>query len=211
MRQGDGMETRNASEDRSERRSTTWAEIEAVVDDGGYRAGFVRVFLEFQGAILDDEPLDAKARPAVVNQSNFARHFGIAISTFHRWLGEFAPGEGFGPREPAKAAAAKERQKTKAKKKNLDAEQADVRRRVASERKDFAEKCAVRRCDSNLWFIDLHCLLEWEPPTAAEKAAAMDEVLAVLDEEAEALDRFRETLLEERTRLGVDGFAEGAA
>lgn len=192
------MTAREPEADRPQIQSTTWDELEAVVDDRGYRAGFVEVFLEFRGAILDDEPLDARGRPAVVNQSNFAKHFGIAISTFHRWLGQFG-GEEFaleGERKE-KAEAAKGRQKDKAKKKDRDALAQAVRRKVPASREDFEDKAAVHRADINLWANDLHALLEFED--GPDKAKTVDRYLDLLDEEAEAIDRARERLLTWRT------------
>jgi hypothetical protein len=194
--------------ERPEMRSATWAEIEAEVDEGGYRAGFVNVFLEYRGAILDDMPLDARGRPEVVNQSNFARHFGIANSTFHRWLCDFG-GDEFelkGERKQ-KADEAKGRQKSKASRKNQDAVAQEVRRKVASSVGDFKDKLQVHRSDSNLWWIDCQILLEWEGP-APERAKAMDEYLKFLDEEAEALQRVREQLLS--ARVEIDATDEAA-
>lgn len=174
--------------------STTWAEVEAVVDDRGYRAGFVQVFLEFRGAVLDDEPLDARGRPEVVNQSNFARHFGIAVSTFHRWLTEHGGPEFALEGERAeRAEAAKDRQKAKAKKKDRDAVAQAVRRKVPGEPQDFRDKAAVHRADLNLWCNDLHSLLEWED--GPEKARLVAQYIEALDQEAEALERLRGQLL----------------
>lgn len=187
--------------------STTWDEIDAVVDDRGYRSGFVQVFLEFRGAVLDDEPLDNRGRPAVVNQSNFARHFGIAISTFHRWLTEYG-GPEFeleGSRK-RKAEEAKDRQKTKAKKKDKDAAAQAVRRKVPDDPQDFKDKAAVHRADLNMWCLDLHALLEWED--GPEKAKLVEHYISALDEEAEALDRMRQQLLSWRTGYdATDGTA----
>lgn len=176
--------------------STTWDMVEAAVDTAGYREGFVRVFLEFRGAVLDDMPLDARGRPEVVNQSNFARHFGIKISTFHRWLTlwggpEFAlEGE-----RKEKAEAAKERKGEKARRKDRDAVAQEVRRKVAETREDFHDKLTVRRADDGFFFIDVATLLEADLP-GRDKARAAEEWLAYLDEEMQAVEEARARLLE---------------
>jgi hypothetical protein len=180
--------------ERREVQSTTWEEVEAVVDDRGYKAGFVEVFLEFRGAVLDDQPLDARGRPEVVNQSNFAKHFGIAVSTFHRWLTQFGgPEFALEGERKEKADAAKERQKTKASKKDKDAVAASVRRKVPEDPRDFVDKVAVHRADVSLWYIDLHALLEWED--GPDKAKMVEKYLEQLDAETEALDAYRLRLL----------------
>ena len=195
--------------ERPEIRSATWAEIEAEVDEGGYRAGFVKVFLEYRGAVLDDMPLDGKGRPEVVNQSNFPRHFGIAISTFHRWLGQFG-GEEFEPagERKEKADQAKARQKDKAKKKDQDAVAQQVRTKVATSIGDFRDKLDVHRADSNYWWIDCQILLEWDGP-APERKRAIDQYLEFLDEEADALERVRHKLLQ--ASVDIDSDDEAAA
>lgn len=200
----------DTGDDKDRWQSTSWAEIEAAVDEGGYRAGFVRVFLQFRGAVLDDMPLDGKGRPEVVNQSNFAKHFGISVSTFHRWLGEHG-GEEFAVKgeRKEKADAAKERQRTKTSQKDRDSVAQEVRRMVASSAEDFKNKVDVRRSDSNLFWIDAQTLLEWDAPPH-EKGKVVDAWLRQLDEEAAALERYREKLLEARTELDLDGL-EGAA
>lgn len=187
--------------------STTWAEIEAVVDDGGYREGFVKVFLEFRGAVLDDMPLDARGRPEVVNQSNFAKHFGIAISTFHRWLTEFGGDEfALAGERKEKADAAKDRQKEKASKKDREAMAQQIRRKVAEVREDFADKAAVHRSDLNLWCIDIATLLQWDD--SPDKAKLAETYLDLLDTEVEALERLRNELLSWRTHWDAsDGTA----
>lgn len=190
---------------------TSWDEIDALVDEGGYRAGFVRVFLDVRGRILDDEPLDAKGRPEVVNQSNFAKHFGIAVSTFHRWLTEHGgPEFALEGERKEKAAAAKDRQKTKAQKKDKDAAAAAVRRKVAGAPSDFKDKAAVHTADLNLWCNDLHTLLEFDD--SPDKARLVDEYLELLDAEAEALEGYREQLLAWRTKWEAsDGTPEADA
>jgi hypothetical protein len=200
---GDEMHGR----ERPEVQSTTWDEIEAVVDDRGYRAGFVAVFLEFRGAILDDEPIDARGRPAVVNQSNFARHFGIAVSTFHRWLTEHGgPEFALEGERKEKAEAAKGRQQQKAQKKDRDAVAQQVRRKVAEAPQDFKDKAAVHAADLNLWCLDLHALAEFED--GPEKARLVDEYLDLLDDEVKALESMREGLLSWRTEWdATDGTA----
>lgn len=187
-----------ADPDANEWMSTTWAEIEAVIDDRGYRAGFVAVFLEFRGAVLDDMPLDARGRPEVVNQSNFAKHFGIAISTFHRWLTEHGgPEFALEGERKEKAEAAKGRQKEKASKKDRDSMAQQIRRKVAAAREDFVDKAEVHRSDLNLWCIDLHSLLQWDD--GPEKAKLAEQYLDLLDAEAEAIERYRQELLSWKT------------
>lgn len=187
--------------------STSWDEIDAVIDDRNFRKGFVDVFLEFRGAILDDEPLDSHGRPAVVNQSNFAKHCGIAISTFHRWLSQFG-GDEFalvGERKE-KADEAKARQKTKVNKKDKIAQADAVRRKVPEVREDFVDKVAVHTSDLNLWCIDLNALLEFED--GPQKARLVAQYLDVLDAETEALDTYRHKLLEWQTQHdATDGTA----
>lgn len=59
-----------------------WSEIEA--ECGGYRAGFVAVFRKYEGQLTDEK--DAYGRPVKVTAASFAKHLGIATSTFDRWL-----------------------------------------------------------------------------------------------------------------------------
>ncbi len=180
--------------ERKEVQSTTWEEVEAIIDDRGYKAGFVEVFLEFRGAVLDDQPLDSRGRPEVVNQSNFAKHFGIANSTFHRWLTQFGgPEFALKGERKEKADAAKDRQKTKASKKDKDAAAASVRRKVPERPEDFKDKVTVHQADLSLWCIDLHALLEWEDGPI--KAKMVEKYLEQLDAETEALDAYRLKLL----------------
>lgn len=187
-----------ADPDAHEWMSTTWQEIEDVVDDRGYRAGFVAVFLEFRGAVLDDVPLDARGRPEVVNQSNFAKHFGIAVSTFHRWLTEHGgPEFALEGERREKAEAAKGRQKEKASKKDREALAQQIRRKVAEGREDFADKAAVHRSDLNMWCIDIATLLQWDD--SPDKAKLAETYLDLIDAEVEALDRLRDELLAWRT------------
>lgn len=191
--------------------STTWDEIDSLVDEGGYRAGFVAVFLEFRGAVLDDMPVDARGRPEVVNQSNFAKHFGIAVSTFHRWLSEHGgPEFALAGERKEKADEAKDRQKAKARKKDRDAVAQAVRRKVADAPEDFRDKVAVHRADLNLWCIDLHSLLEWED--GPDKAKLVEQYLDQLDAETEVLDALRGRLLSWKTEWdATDGTAASAA
>lgn len=187
--------------------STTWDEIDAVVDDRGYRAGFVEVFLEFRGAILDDMPVDARGRPEVVNQSNFAKHFGISVSTFHRWLTEHGgPEFALEGERKEKAEAAKSRQKTKAAKKDRDAIAQAVRRKVPEEPQDFADKAAVHGSDLNMWCIDLNALLEFDD--GPDKAKLVGKYLELLDAETEALEAYKHKLLSWMTEWeATDGTA----
>jgi hypothetical protein len=193
--------------ERREVQSTCWAEIDAVIDTKGYRAGFVEVFLEFRGAVLDDEPIDARGRPEVVNQSNFARHCGIAISTFHRWLTEHGgPEFALEGERKERAEAAKDRQKKKASKKDKEALAAEVRRKVASVPEDFADKVEVHRADLNLWCLDIHALLEFDD--TPDKAKLVGKYLDQLDAETEALDAYRHRLLAWQTEWeSTDGTA----
>jgi len=189
------------SDDGNDWVSTTWDQIEAAVDTGGFREGFVRVFIEFRGAVLDDMPLDARGRPEVVNQSNFAKHFGIAVSTFHRWLSQWGgPEFALEGERKERADAAKDRQKDKASKKDRDAVAQEVRRRVAQSREDFDDKLTVRRADDQFWFIDVQTLVEAEIP-GRDKAKAVERWLEFLDGEAEALATARDRLLECLTTL----------
>jgi hypothetical protein len=191
--------------------STTWDEIDAVVEDRGYRKGFVDVFLEFRGAVLDDQPVDGRGRPEVVNQSNFAKHFGIAVSTFHRWLGEHGgPEFALEGERKEKAEEAKGRQKAKANKKDKAAFADAVRRKVPEGPEDFKEKLAVHNSDLNLYALDLNALLELED--GPEKRRVVDKYLDMLDAETEALDAFRHKLLAWQTDFDArDGTEEHAA
>lgn len=176
--------------------STTWDQVEAAVDTGGHREGFVKVFLEYRGAVLDDCPLDARGRPEVVNQANFARHFGIAASTFHRWLTIWG-GREFeleGERKE-KADEAKARQSTKASKKNRDTAAQEVRQMVAETREDFAAKRQVRRADDEFWLIDVDILLGSDLPTP-DKAKEAELWYMALEQEIEAARVAAEKLLE---------------
>jgi hypothetical protein len=149
--------------------STTWDMIDAAVDTAGYREGFVKVFLEFRGAVLDD--------------------------TFHRWLGEWGGAEfAVEGERKEKAEAAKERQSAKAKRKDRDAVAQEVRRKVAESREDFAAKRAVRKADDEFWFIDVASLLESELP-GREKAAEIERWYQAIDEEVQALQETGERLL----------------
>ncbi len=182
-------------EEKAERGSTTWLEVEAAVDDGGYRAGFVAVFAEFRGAVLDDEPLSADGRPKVVNASNFAKHFGIARSTFQHWLEEHGgPEFKLEGERKQKAEEAKARQKGKTAKKDQDAAAQEVRKTVASSAGEFRDKAAVHRSDSNHWFTDLQTLVEWDAP-GQEKAAVVEDYVNLLDKEVAAAVKARDVLL----------------
>ncbi len=175
--------------------STTWEQIDLAVDTLGYRQGFVDVFLEFRGAVLDDCPLDARGRPEVVNQANFARHFGIAASTFHRWLTQWGGSEfELEGERKEKADAAKGRQATKATKKNRDAMAQEVRQKVAETREDFAAKRSVRKADDEFWLIDVDILLESELSTP-DKAKEVERWYMALDEEVKAFQEAQEKLL----------------
>jgi hypothetical protein len=187
--------------------STTWDEIDAVIDDRGYRAGFVEVFLEFRGAVLDDQPVDARGRPEVVNQSNFAKHFGIAISTFHRWLSEHGgPEFALEGERKEKAEAAKGRQKDKVAKKDRAAVMDTIRRKVPEIKEDFVDKAAVHTSDLNLWCMGINALLEFED--GPDKAKLVEKYLGILDSETETLDSYRHKLLTWQTENdATDGTA----
>jgi hypothetical protein len=182
--------------------------IDAAMDTAGYREGFVKVFLEFRGAVLDDMPLDGRGRPEVVNQSNFARHFGVAISTFHRWLTIWGgPEFALEGARAEKAEAAKERKDKKAKRKDRDAVAQEVRRRVASTRDEYRDKLTVRKADDGFFFIDVDQLLASDLP-GREKQRTVEEWLDLLDEEARAIDTARERLLQWATAADA---GDGAA
>lgn len=171
---------------------TTWEQIDLAAGD--FREGFVQVYLEFRGAILDDEPLDAKGRPAVVNQSNFAKHMGISASTFSRWLGEFGDGtEGLTTKD-SRTDTAKGASGKKATKKDKDILAADVRRKVASARQDFVDKIAVHSADHSMWLLDAQILEQWEAPVT-QKVAIMQKWLETMDQEIHSLEMTKERLL----------------
>lgn len=58
-----------------------WAEIEA--ECGNYRDGFVNVFRRHEGQATDEK--DGQGRTVKVTATSFARHMGIAESTFRGW------------------------------------------------------------------------------------------------------------------------------
>lgn len=60
----------------------TWSEIEA--ECGDYRAGFVDTYKLYEGQETDEK--DAYDRPVKVTVSSFARHVGIAKTTFQDWI-----------------------------------------------------------------------------------------------------------------------------
>lgn len=58
-----------------------WPEIEHKTQN--YKAGFVAVFREYEGRETGET--DKYGRPVYVTMTSFARHFGIAHSTFQDW------------------------------------------------------------------------------------------------------------------------------
>jgi len=186
-------------------RHTSWTEIDDYTDSLGFREGFVRVFLEFRGMILDDEPLDAKGAPAVVNQSNFARHFGIAGATFSRWLGLFG-GKEFEHLSPGGTEAAKARQKEKAKKKDRDAAAQDVRRMVACTAAGFADKLSVRKLDDDMFWLDTQILVDWDAPRD-KKRKVVEAWVEHLDKEVAAAAEARDKALELLSSLDEENAA----
>jgi hypothetical protein len=63
---------------------TTWSEIES--ECGNFRAGFVAVFRRYEGQATDEK--DAQGRTVKVTATSFARHFGLDIGSFRRWVKE---------------------------------------------------------------------------------------------------------------------------
>lgn len=188
--------------------STTWDQIDAAVDTAGHREGFVKIFLEYRGAVLDDMPLDAKGRPEVVNQSNFARHFGIAISTFHRWLTVWGgPKFALEGERKERADAARGRQKEKAARKDRDSYAQEVRRKVAESADDYRDKLTVRKADDEFFYIDVHQLIHSDLP-GRDKEREAERWLSYLDEQAEAVERAREELL---TWITANAATDGTA
>lgn len=60
-----------------------WSDIEA--ECGDYRDGFVATFRKYEGQQTDE--VDGQGRPVFVTAESFARHAGIAATTFRGWLG----------------------------------------------------------------------------------------------------------------------------
>lgn len=60
----------------------TWDQITAECE--GYRAGFVAVYEKYKGQTTDER--DKSDRVVKVTVSSFARHMGIAETTFKRWV-----------------------------------------------------------------------------------------------------------------------------
>jgi len=59
-----------------------WAKIEA--ECGGYREGFVAIFRKYEGQKTDER--DAQGRIVKVTVTSFARHVGVPVPTFRRWV-----------------------------------------------------------------------------------------------------------------------------
>lgn len=59
----------------------TWDQIET--ETGDFRAGFVEIFQKYEGQETDEK--DEQNRTVKVTMSSFARHAGIAESTFREW------------------------------------------------------------------------------------------------------------------------------
>jgi hypothetical protein len=129
----------------------------------------------------------------VVNQSNFARHFGVAVSTFNRWLGTWGGSE-FAHLSPGGTAAAKGRQKAKASKKaQADAAQ-QTRRMVADDATGFMDQLDVHKLDQSMWWLNCKILADSDLPQR-QKAKVAQEWLEFLDEEAKAIEAARDELL----------------
>lgn len=62
--------------------SVSWSQIKA--ECGDFRAGFVRTYRKYQGKPTDER--DGQNRVVKVSMASFARHMGIAESTFHEWV-----------------------------------------------------------------------------------------------------------------------------
>jgi transposase-like protein len=60
-----------------------WSQIEA--ECGDFRAGFVATYRKYQGQPTDER--NGQNRVVKVTISSFARHMGIAESTFREWVG----------------------------------------------------------------------------------------------------------------------------
>jgi hypothetical protein len=69
-----------------------WTDIDSEVEEfqTGYREGFVAIFKKFEGTETDE--LDAYNRPVKVSMRNFALRYGIAETTFKRWVREISTG-----------------------------------------------------------------------------------------------------------------------
>lgn len=62
----------------------TWSAIEA--ECGDFREGFVAVFRKYEGQPTDE--LDKQGRAVKVTMRSFARHIGVAETTFRTWVRE---------------------------------------------------------------------------------------------------------------------------
>lgn len=69
-----------------------WIDIEAEV--GGFRENLVEVFKKYEGKITDE--IDGRGASVKVTASSFARHMGIADTTFKEWIAKYSsiPGGG---------------------------------------------------------------------------------------------------------------------
>jgi hypothetical protein len=63
-----------------------WSQIEA--ECGDFREGFVATFRKYEGQPTDE--IDARGGRVTVTMSSFARHVGIAKTTFNEWANETA-------------------------------------------------------------------------------------------------------------------------
>jgi hypothetical protein len=64
----------------------TWAEIEAEAEGAqqGYRERLVEIFRRHEGQTTDEK--DAQGRVVKVTIASFARHVGVPVRTFDRWV-----------------------------------------------------------------------------------------------------------------------------
>lgn len=67
----------------------SWSQIEA--ECGDYRAGFVATFRKYEGR--DTDEIAGNGQIVKVTVASFARHIGVAETTFRRWLGQHSPSD----------------------------------------------------------------------------------------------------------------------
>lgn len=78
----------------------SWSQIEA--ECGDYRAGFVETFRKYEGR--DTDEIGANGQIIRVSVSSFARHLGIAKTTFQNWI-KVVDQEAQPTRSPSRGAA----------------------------------------------------------------------------------------------------------
>lgn len=69
-----------------------WSDIEAEV--GGFRENLVEIFKKYEGMRTDE--MDGRGSVVKVTASSFARHMGIADSTFKEWVAKYTSSPGGG-------------------------------------------------------------------------------------------------------------------